>query len=163
MLTTRRWVYFEIIVDVRWPVNHGLKSLQAGGRFIFCYIWIWNTFRWFFARYLVCNKNRGAVETALKKSRLLTMSNSEQCEIQGRRCKGRLTSSHSRLCAYNSELRWKLKPPSALGYLITPNFRTRRVFPLRVLASCLPQQILNFPSNLFTHFDEKALEFTWIA
>ena len=85
------------------------------------------------------NKNRGVVETALKKSRLLTMSNSEQCEIQRRRCKGRLTSSHSRLCAYNSELQWKLKPPSALGYLITPNFRTLRVFPLQVLtSSCLP-------------------------
>ena len=35
-------------------------------------------------------------------------------------------------------------------------FRTLRVFPMQVLArSCLPQQILNFPSNLFTHFDEK--------
>ena len=35
------------------------------------------------------------------------------------------------------------------------NFRTLRVFPLQVLASsCLPQQILKFPSNLFTHFDE---------
>ena len=30
---------------------------------------------------------------------------------------------------------------------------------MQVLASsCLPQQILNFPSNLFTHFDEKAQE-----
>ena len=38
-------------------------------------------------------------------------------------------------------------------------FRTLRVFPMQVLArSCLPQQILNFPSNLFTHFDEKAQE-----
>ena len=28
-------------------------------------------------------------------------------------------------------------------------------FPLQVLtSSCLPQQILNFPSNLFTHFDK---------
>ena len=35
------------------------------------------------------------------------------------------------------------------------NFRTLRVFPLQVLASsCLPQQKLNFPSNLFSHFDE---------
>ena len=35
------------------------------------------------------------------------------------------------------------------------NFRTLRVFPLQVLASCLlPQQILNFPSNLFTHFNK---------
>ena len=37
-----------------------------------------------------------------------------------------------------------------------------RVFPLQVLASsCLPQQILKFPSNLFTHFDEpkNSLEF----
>ena len=40
---------------------------------------------------------------------------------------------------------------SALGYLITANFRTLRVFPMQVLASsCLPQQILNCPSNLFT-------------
>ena len=32
---------------------------------------------------------------------------------------------------------------------------------MQVLASsCLPEQILNFPSNLFTHFDEKAQEFT---
>ena len=32
---------------------------------------------------------------------------------------------------------------------------TLRVFPLLVLPSCLlPQQILNFPSNLFTHFDK---------
>ena len=54
-------------------------------------------------------------------------------------------------------------PPSALGYLITANFRTLRVSPLRVLASCLPRQILNCPSNLFTHFDEKAQEFTKIA
>ena len=39
--------------------------------------------------------------------------------------------------------------------LSTANFRTLRVFPLQVLASsCLPQQILNFPSNLFTHFDK---------
>ena len=38
---------------------------------------------------------------------------------------------------------------------ITVNFRTLRIFPLQVLArSCLPQQILKFPSNLFTHFDE---------
>ena len=36
-----------------------------------------------------------------------------------------------------------------------PNFRTLRVFPQQVLASsCLPEQILNFPSNLFTHFDK---------
>ena len=28
------------------------------------------------------NKNRGAVETALEKTRLLTLSDSEQCEIQ---------------------------------------------------------------------------------
>ena len=50
---------------------------------------------------------------------------------------------------------------SELGYLITANFRTLRVFPMQVLASsCLPQQILNFPSILFTHFDEKAQEFT---
>ena len=35
------------------------------------------------------------------------------------------------------------------------NFRTLRVFPLEVLASCvLPQQILNFSSNLVTHFDK---------
>ena len=54
---------------------------------------------------IYANKNRGAVETALKKSRSLTMSDSEQCEIQGKRCKGRLNSSHSRCCAYNSELR----------------------------------------------------------
>ena len=39
--------------------------------------------------------------------------------------------------------------------LSTANFRTLRVFPLEVLASCvLPQQILNFPSNLVTHFDK---------
>ena len=58
----------------------------------------------------------------------------------------------------------KAKPPSALGYLITANIRTLRVFPMQVLASsCLPQQILNFPSNLFTHFDEKTQEFTWIV
>ena len=57
--------------------------------------------------------------------------------------------------SYNFKLRYKLKPSSALGYLITANFRTLRVFPLQVLASsCLPQQILKFPSNLFTHFDE---------
>ena len=38
---------------------------------------------------------------------------------------------------------------------ITINFRTLRIFPLQVLeSSCLPQQILKFPSNLFTHFDE---------
>ena len=38
--------------------------------------------------------------------------------------------------------------------LSTANFRTLRVFPLQVLASsCLPQQILNFSSNLLTHFD----------
>ena len=73
------------------------------------------------------------------------MSNSAQCEIQGRRCKGSLTSLDSRWYAYNSELQWKLKPPSALGYLITAKFRTLRVFPMQVLASsCLPQQILNF-------------------
>ena len=47
------------------------------------------------------------------------MSDSEQCEIQTKRRKGRLTSSQNRWCAYNSELRWKLKAPSALGYLIT--------------------------------------------
>ena len=29
-----------------------------------------------------------------------------------------------------------------------------------VASSRLPQQILNFPSNLFTHLDEKAQEFT---
>ena len=30
---------------------------------------------------------------------------------------------------------------------------------MQVLASsCFPQQTLNFPSNLFTHFDEKAQE-----
>ena len=64
--------------------------------------------------------------------------------------KGRLTSSHNRWWAYNSELLWKLKPPIALGCLITANFRTLRVFPLRVLASsCLPRQ--------------KVQEFTWIA
>ena len=35
------------------------------------------------------------------------------------------------------------------------NFRTLGVFPLHVLASsCLPQQILNFLSNLFSHFDK---------
>ena len=51
------------------------------------------------------------------------------CEIQRKRCKGRLTLSHNRWCAYNSELRWKLKPPSALGYLIMANFRTLKVFP----------------------------------
>ena len=39
--------------------------------------------------------------------------------------------------------------------LSTANFKTLRVFPLQVLASSLlPQQILNFPSNLFTHFDK---------
>ena len=39
--------------------------------------------------------------------------------------------------------------------LSTANFRTLRVFPLQVLASCLLlEQILNFPSNLFTHFDK---------
>ena len=55
----------------------------------------------------------------------------------------------------------KAKPPSALEYLITANFRTLRVFPMQVLASsCLPQQIINFPLNLFTHFDEKAQELT---
>ena len=55
----------------------------------------------------------------------------------------------------------KAKPPSALGYLITANFRTLSVFPMQVLASsCLPQQILNFPSNLFTHVGEKAQEVT---
>ena len=44
----------------------------------------------------------------------------------------------------------------ALGYLITANFRALRVFPMQVLvSSCLPQQILNFSSNLFTHFDKK--------
>ena len=46
--------------------------------------------------------------------------------------------------------------------LSTANFSTLRVFPLEVLASsCLPQQILNFPSNLFTHFDKpkSSLEF----
>ena len=48
---------------------------------------------------------------------------------------------------------------SALGYLA--NFRTLRVFPMQVLtSSCLPQQIINFPLNLFTHFDEKAQELT---
>ena len=66
-------------------------------------------------------------------------TDSEQREIQRKRRKGGLTSSHNRWCAYNSELRWKLKPPSALGYLITANFRTLRVFPMQVLASsCLP-------------------------
>ena len=99
-----------------------------------------------------------------KKSRLLTLSDSEQCEMQRKRRKGKLTSLHNRWCDYNSEPRWKLKPPNALGYLITANFRTLRVFTLQVLASSrLPQQILNFPSNLFTHFNEKAQEFTWIA
>ena len=39
--------------------------------------------------------------------------------MQRKRRKGRLNSSHNRWCAYNSESRWKLKPPSALGYLIT--------------------------------------------
>ena len=49
----------------------------------------------------------------------------------------------------------KGKPPSASGYLTTANFRTLRVFPQQVLASsCLPQQILKFLSNLFTHFDD---------
>ena len=39
-------------------------------------------------------------------------------------------------------------------------FATLRVFLLQALASsCLPQQILNFPSNLFLHFDEKAQEY----
>ena len=92
--------------------------------------------------------------------RRLVLSDSDQWEIQRKSRKGRLTSSPNRWCAYNSEVRWKQKPPSALGYLSTANFRNLRVFPLRVLASCLPQQILNFPSNLFTYFDEKAEEFT---
>ena len=72
-----------------------------------------------------------------------------------RRNLGRLTSSHNRLWAYNFELRLEQKPSSALGYLITANFRTLRVFPLQVLASsCLPQQILKFSLKLFAHFDE---------
>ena len=55
----------------------------------------------------------------------------------------------------------KTKTTSALGYLITANFKTLRVFPLQVLASsCFSQQTLNFPSNLFTNFDEKAQKFT---
>ena len=55
----------------------------------------------------------------------------------------------------------KITTRSALEYLITANFRTLRVFPMQVLtSSCLPQQMLNFPSNLFTHLDEKAQEFT---
>ena len=41
------------------------------------------------------------------------------------------------------------------------NFGTNRVFPMQAQAiSCLPLEILNFPSNLFIHFDEKAQEFT---
>ena len=50
--------------------------------------------------------------------------------------------------------------------LSTANFRTLRVFPLQVLASsCLPQQILNFPSNLFTHFDKpkNSLDLPYLA
>ena len=50
--------------------------------------------------------------------------------------------------------------------LSTTNFRTLRVFPLQVLASCLLlEQILNFPSNLFTHFDnpKNSLELPYLA
>ena len=64
------------------------------------------------------------VKTALWKSRLLTLSDSEQCKIQRKRCKGRLTSSHNRWCAYNSELRWKLKPRSARSESETCNVST---------------------------------------
>ena len=73
----------------------------------------------------------------------------------------KFTVTHTvRLRAMRNTNKKKLKPPSALGYLITVNFRTLRVFPMQVLASsCLPQQILDFPSILFTHFDEKAQEF----
>ena len=36
------------------------------------------------------------------------------------------------------------------------SFRMLGFFPPQVLASsCLPQQILNFPSNLLTHFNKK--------
>ena len=73
--------------------------------------------------------------TKLKKPR---HSDSEQCEIQRKSRKGRLTSLQNRWCAHNSELQLKLKPPGALGYLITANFRAPRVFPMEVLAtSCL--------------------------
>ena len=52
-----------------------------------------------------------------------------------------------------AKLSWWLHNPKFT--LPMANFRTLRVFPLQVLASsCLPQQILHFPSNLFTHFDK---------
>ena len=50
--------------------------------------------------------------------------------------------------------------------LSTASFRTLRVFPQQVLASCLlPQQILNFPSKFFTHFDKpkNSLELPYLA
>ena len=50
--------------------------------------------------------------------------------------------------------------------LSTAYFRTLGVFPLQVLASCLlPQQILNFPSKFFTHFDKpkNSLEFSYLT
>ena len=62
----------------------------------------------------------------------VTLSDSEQYEIQGKRCKRRLTSSHNRWCPYNSKLRWKLKPPVGLnlepflGYVWALTMRTIR-------------------------------------
>ena len=47
---------------------------------------------------------------------MVTHTDSEQCEIEGKRYKGRLTSSLNRWCVYNTELRWKLKPSIRIFY-----------------------------------------------